>query len=270
MDDPGFARNPFWATRRKFLGGLAGLSAAGALGGRAFGKAGDASPTPCTDAVINVKNQLFHIVLRDYTNKVSDGDMDTLVSVIGTQLTRDFSPIWGIRASVSKSIPGTPTPTGAWQVKIQPGISDGGHAVEEKVPWAEVPYEDNLDLLTHFVSHETLEMLANPFQSKFHLLDAPREAAIQELVLYPHEICDPCQSLAAGYNIDCRTVSDFVLPSYFEPFPSQDANPRYSFAGGVTQPRTPMLLGLQKYRLVTVGDSWVYDHPTSGLMTKKA
>lgn len=260
-------------TRRRFLSGIAGIGAAGLANGDISAQTASPVATPCPDPVISTKNAQIQVVLRDYTTVLTDAEMDTLVSVIGTQIKRDFAPIWGVDASVIKWQVDVPITDGQWQVKILSGKIDSGHDIDStNVPYAEVLYDyDQYDLnqLTHVVSHECLEMLTNPYGVKLHLLDAPPSAQYQGKVLYHHEICDPCASFAAGYKIQCYTVSDFVLPSYFEPVPASSGNARFSLVGGVTQPRTPMLLGYQYYDLLTLGEPWIYDYRTPPLVPRE-
>lgn len=61
----------------------------------------------------------------------------------------------------------------------------------------------------HTASHELLEMLADPYLNEVAL--DRRDAAT--LRLYAQEVCDPVAPL--GYEINHRTVADFVYPAWF-------------------------------------------------------
>jgi hypothetical protein len=80
------------------------------------------------------------------------------------------------------------------------------------------------------LSHEVLEMIADPFGNRLvaaaHPLDAERR------VKYLLEVCDPCQ--AVWYPVNGVPVSDFYCPRYFDPvLPDRD---RYSFTGAIGRP----------------------------------
>jgi hypothetical protein len=279
-------------TRRRVVGGIAGLGLAGLVKGEIAAQTCDPAATACTDPVIPIPNQKKRVVIRDETDTLTSQQIDELVTVIRIQIDRDFTPVWGISASVEKWLTGTPAPEDSWRVIIR-NVTDSGHDIDTcgtgsflNAPIADVVM-DCFSTLVHAVSHECLEMLANPFNTKVHRFDPPPEPQkagspaptptpadcfaprIPKKALYEHEICDPCKSIDAGYTINCRKVSDFVVPAYFDPYPSNDPKQRYSFVGGVTQPLTPSLLGYQNYSLIDTGESWVYEHLASGLNTRK-
>src|SRR5262249_42761341 len=59
-------------------------------------------------------------------------------------------------------------------------------------------------------AHELLEMLADPNINLCAFDEENRR-------LYAYEVCDAVEADQLGYDIDGITVSDFVLPAWFEP-----------------------------------------------------
>jgi hypothetical protein len=74
--------------------------------------------------------------------------------------------------------------------------------------------KDTGDSLSGTISHEALEMLANPHCNLFHDGPAPPDATgVDGVVYYNREVCDAVSF--ESYEIDGVTVSDFVLPPWW-------------------------------------------------------
>ena len=80
------------------------------------------------------------------------------------------------------------------------------------------------------VSHETLEMLADPYGNRLVAAAHPLDRARR--VCYLLEVCDPCLSMY--YTVNGVPVSDFYTPRYFDPV--RIASVRYSFTGAIERP----------------------------------
>ncbi|HEY7375279.1 MAG TPA: hypothetical protein VIF57_24175, partial [Polyangia bacterium] len=83
-------------------------------------------------------------------------------------------------------------------------------------------------LWTVTFSHELLEMLADPNINLCAFDEANRR-------LYAYEVCDAVEADQLGYKIGSVTVSDFVLPGWFEPT-HVAKNERFAFKSKVAKP----------------------------------
>jgi hypothetical protein len=87
---------------------------------------------------------------------------------------------------------------------------------------------DNGGLWTVTFSHELLEILADPNINLCAFDEGNRR-------LYAYEVCDAVEADKLGYVINGVTVSDFVLPGWFEPT-HITKNERFAFKSRVTAP----------------------------------
>jgi hypothetical protein len=96
------------------------------------------------------------------------------------------------------------------------------------------------DSWTIDASHETIEMLIDPYGNRMHSAQAI-EIQNGKIVSgtgqfnYLVEGCDPCEANDYGYTIQGVVVSDFITPHFYDPVTSPGT--RYSFTGAVTAPR---------------------------------
>ena len=155
------------------------------------------------------------------------------------QVTRDFTPIWGCRATVDAFEDLASVPSDYYHVVVfgdperarrtssrSRSARDRAALIDElraraaqgihlnaftRQPFALVAASDTW---TVSLSHEVLEMLADPFGNR---LDRRRASAHDpsQRVKYLLEVCDPCQS--AWYPVNGIPVSDFYTPRYFDP-----------------------------------------------------
>jgi len=88
-------------------------------------------------------------------------------------------------------------------------------------------------VLCQTCSHEMIEMLVDPFGSRFVPGDSP--IPDQGRVNFLVEACDPSEGAEFAYTINNLLVSDFYTPHYFDPV--QSTGVRYSFTGAITEPR---------------------------------
>jgi hypothetical protein len=194
----------------------------------------------------------IHVALVAYKCEDPSANLSTILRVAAAlqmQLTRDFTPIWGIPAVVSgfESLEEVP-PACMPLLIVTPGSLESRehafHLTENGQPMAFVEAGAGWSLPA---SHELLEMVCDPFgktkvmgesiadhaDAKSFIPAAKDYREPQGQVAYLLEICDPCQ--ASHYTVNGFQVSDFVTPEYYAP--GAPTGGRYSFTGKVTKPR---------------------------------
>ncbi len=89
------------------------------------------------------------------------------------QVTRDFAPIWQVQATVDGFPALEDVPLGYWPVIIVQDVQGaaGVHLDKEGQPFALVEVGDSWSLTA---SHETLEMLGDPFGNRLITGPSPR------------------------------------------------------------------------------------------------
>ncbi len=97
-------------------------------------------------------------------NQLSSGDASKVAAALQKQVTRDFSPIWGVTATVDAFAGLDDVPLGYWPILVgNEGQGGGGvHLDEDNQPYALVDFTPDWTITA---SHECLEMLADPFGS---------------------------------------------------------------------------------------------------------
>jgi len=151
---------------------------------------------------------------------LSDLDVKSVMSALQTQVTRDFAPIWGIDADIIFVPKGqTPDPKTWWLVLLDDSDTEGALGYHDLnpagLPTAKVFAKTDLDNHMKWsvtVSHELLEMLADPDIN----LTAFIQTGDTSGYLFAFEMCDAVEDDQFGYDINGVTVSDFILPSYFQ------------------------------------------------------
>jgi hypothetical protein len=176
-----------------------------------------------------------HVALVSETKQIDPSDLNKVAAALQKQATRDFSPIWGITANVSAFSNLDDVPTDYWPVLVQDDIKTPGaagvHEDENGQPFALVQYSSEWSLTA---SHETLEMLADPFGNRLVAGQSPKKG--QGRVNFLVEVCDPSEDDALAYTVNGVTVSDFYTPHFFDPTGADGV--RYSFTGAISAPRT--------------------------------
>ncbi len=180
------------------------------------------------------------------------------VSALNKQIVRDFGPIWEVAASVDVALtPETVTP-GKWKIALVENIKQGGlsafHGWVGEEPYALVEYSPTW---TISLSHECLEMLADPFMRR--TVPGQSLATNQGRVNYLLEVCDPSQSDAYAYPVDGVKMSDFYTPNYFDPVYAPGV--RYSFVdGSIPRPRNVPPGGYLSWHEPVSNTWWQYDN----------
>ena len=169
------------------------------------------------------------------TKKITPSQLTKVAAALQKQATRDFGPLWDIQANVSGFARLQDVPTDYWPVIVRDDIKTPGaagvHEDKNRQPFALVQFSDAWSLTA---SHETLEMLADPFGNRLVAGKSPKRA--QGRVNFLVEVCDPSEDQQFAYTVNGVTVSDFYTPHFFDPV--SESSVRYSYTGAVKGPRT--------------------------------
>lgn len=139
-----------------------------------------------------------------------------------SQISNDFGPAWGKYATLRLLEHGGWANPGEWVVTISDDTDLTGYSGYHSIDWYGTPYARVFSRtaqkygksVTVVLSHEIMEMLANPWANTYVLqpnIDGTGS-------LYLQEVCDPVA--ANTYWINAIEVSDFVTPAWFLPWPS--------------------------------------------------
>src|SRR5262249_24076456 len=147
---------------------------------------------------------------------VTQAQLNSYVSALQQQVSRDLQSTWGLTATLS--IAATP-PSTSWVLGIfntaDQADALGYHDVTPKgLPLGKVFAQTTKDdgaSISVVLSHELLEMLVDPWINVF--VNDAQDAS----KFWIREACDACEDDSDSYKINGILVSDFVLPSYFEP-----------------------------------------------------
>jgi hypothetical protein len=197
-----------------------------------------------------------YVALISLTQKVSTKSLMVAAAALQKQVTRDFSPVWGLPATVDAFEDLSSVPSDYYHLivfgdpeelrgRIEADIGElpalqlidafEGRRLQgihlnafTRQPFALVAAVD--DSWTVGASHELLELLADPFGNR--LIAAAHPTKPDQRVKYLLEVCDPCQSVS--YTVNGVRVSDFYTPEYFEPVRAGAS--RYSYTGALEYP----------------------------------
>jgi hypothetical protein len=168
------------------------------------------------------------------TEKIAPPELTKVAAALQKQATRDFGPLWDIQANVSGFAKLEDVPTDYWPVIVRDDINSPGaagvHEDKNAQPFALVQFSDAWSLTA---SHETLEMLADPFGNRLVAGKSPKPG--QGRVNFLVEVCDPCEDQQFAYTVNGVTVSDFYTPHFFDPV--SESSVRYSYTGVLKGPR---------------------------------
>ncbi len=194
----------------------------------------------------------IQIGLASRSHQVQPEELLRVAAALAQQVSRDFTPLWGVHAIV------TPLPNpdsiepGVWPITIEDHLdvdAAGFHLTRDHQPYAAVEAGPSWSLTA---SHECLEMLADPSGSRLHastgiaLVGGAFQDVHDQKVEYLVEICDPCQDEANAYMVGGVLVADFITPHYFDP--QAVAAVRYSYSGRVIRPREVLPGGYLSWR----------------------
>jgi hypothetical protein len=196
-----------------------------------------------------------HLALVSLTSDVSTRSLMQAAAAVQKQITRDFTPLWGLRATVDAfedlaSVPSDYHPVVVFgdpdELIGRLDFAIGGDYAAQLIddfererlsglhlnaftrqPFALVAASDVWSMTA---SHEMLEMLADPFGNR--LIAAAHPLNPDQRVKYLLEVCDPCQGI--WYPVNGVPVSDFYTPRYFDPVAVGGS--RYSYTGVIKSP----------------------------------
>jgi hypothetical protein len=186
---------------------------------------------------------LIQVGLADKTGEIDAGLLQAAAAALNIQVTRDLTQFWNVQASVSYLPNPKKIPAGVWPVflvKTLPPDEGGFHMDKHNQPYAEVIGSAASEEWTLDASHETLEMLVDPYGNRLQnstsieitagkIVDGTGEFA------YLVEACDPCEADNYAYAIQGIEVSDFLTPRFYDPLVTPGT--RYSFTGAIKAPR---------------------------------
>jgi len=188
------------------------------------------------------------IAIFNDSTALTDAQVDAIVDALQTQVSDHFAPAWGADADLIFVPKGKAPPPGSWWLTFlddsdQAGALGYHDTTPEGLPIGKVFAKTDLDnhlSWTVTASHELLEMLGDP--------DVNLSAFIQDSAksgrLYSYEVCDAVEDDQFGYVIDGVTVSDFVLPAYFQPATAaQTKGVKFDYRGVLPGPVPTMLSG---------------------------
>jgi hypothetical protein len=171
--------------------------------------------------------------LIDQTNEgaVSPTTLQQYAAALQQQVDNHLAPAWNVRADISVLAAGAGVPPDTLPLNIVDALTGqaGVHTDYRGQLSAEAVNDDQLSIT---LSHELLEMLVDPLGTRvIQAPDIDRYSGGQQ-VQYLVEVCDPCAIYT--YDIDGVPVSDFVLPSFYDP----DTTGAVDYAGFLDRPLT--------------------------------
>jgi len=186
-----------------------------------------------------------HVALVSKSKTVNFSEITAVAAALNKQVTRDFGPIWAVTATVDGFENLKHVPVDYWPVIVLDKLNDpnagGYHQTKNGEPFSVVLVSD----FPIAASHETLEMLADPFGRRTIAGSPPPNspAPISDFtrVNYLVEVCDPCEGEQFAYPVNGVNVSDFITPHYYDPVSSQGV--RYSFTGAIQEPHQVLEAG---------------------------
>lgn len=173
------------------------------------------------------------MALVSEVNQITASQLSRASAALQKQLTRDFGPIWGVKATIDSFASLDDVPLTYWPILVQEDIhmnAGGVHLDKSGQPFALVRYSNQWTLTA---SHEMLEMSADPFGNR--LIQSRSIKPGQGRVEYLVEVCDPSEAAEFAYHVNGVLVADFYTPHFFDPV--KNSSVRYSFTGAISEPR---------------------------------
>ncbi len=162
-------------------------------------------------------------IINDSSDTVlTDDQVERALPALQTQIHRDFAPVWGTDAELVFVPKGKKPGKDSWWIGIfdtsdQATVLGYHDYTNSGFPLGKVFAGTDLKVgssWTNTLSHELLEMLADPDTNLAAYVETPDKRAY----LIAYEICDACEDDSYGYKIRGVPVSDFVYPAWFELF----------------------------------------------------
>jgi hypothetical protein len=192
---------------------------------------------------------LVQVGLVDTTGAIDPNLVQSVAAALNIQVTRDLPQFWPVQATVRYLPSAKRIPSGVWPVRLVatlPPGEGGYHTDKRNQPYAKVIATPDDDSWSIDASHETLEMLVDPYGNRLQSSIAIEivNNAVQDgtgQFDYLVEACDPCEGNDYGYQIQGVLVSDFITPHFYDSAVTPGA--RYSFTGALTRPREVLPAG---------------------------
>jgi len=186
---------------------------------------------------------IIQVGLVDTTGSIDPELVQAAAAALNLQVTRDLPQFWNVQAGVQYLPNARKIPAGVWPVRLVkrlPPGEGGFHLDKHNQPYAEVIAAPHDDTWTIDASHETIEMLVDPYGNRMQSSNAIEIVGgkIQDgtgQFNYLMEACDPCEANTYGYTIQGIIVSDFITPHFYDP--AATPGTRYSFTGALKAPR---------------------------------
>lgn len=187
---------------------------------------------------------VIQVGLVDKTGKISPEILQETAAALNIQVIRDLPQYWDVKATVIYLPHARKIPAGVWPVylvaTLPPG-EGGFHLDQHNQPYAKVIATPANTEWTIDASHETLEMLVDPFGNRLQsgrAITVAHDGTIQDgdgEFNYLVEACDPNEADTYGYSIQGIAVSDFITPHFYDGAAAPGV--KYSFTGAIQAPR---------------------------------
>jgi hypothetical protein len=166
----------------------------------------------------------INIAIINQSTQLTNSQITAAMPNLQIQLDRDFTPIWGVPATLT--FPSGTPPATAWQLVILDNYAQANVLGYHEMTLGGLPIcyvfmnnaiSNNISW-TITASHEILEMLVDPAINLSVLTDSSPYHQPGETWIYAYEIVDPVQDADLAYSINGTMVCDFVYPSWFQAF----------------------------------------------------
>lgn len=190
------------------------------------------------------------VALVSETRSVRFGDLARVSAALQRQATRDLAGVWDVTATVDAFEKLEDVPLGYWPVIVVEDVQGaaGVHLDRDGQPYALVETGPSWSLTA---SHETLEMLVDPFGDRTVPGASPKPG--QGRVEFLVEVCDPCEADDCAYTVNGILVSDFYTARFFDPLAAPGV--RYDYRGKIDAPRKVLRGGYLSWH-DPVSDHW--------------
>jgi len=177
------------------------------------------------------------IAVVNQSDVARNREVERIVKAVQKQVNEHFTPAWGLRARLVFN----EEPLRAMKVVIKDKADDEdegylGYHFVNGLPVTYVFAKDDIAERGEFsstVSHEVLEMLADPGVNLYAQGFYRDKAGRHHDAFIPYEVCDPVE--ANVYKIDGVKVCNFVLPEWFEP-EHEDGEMKMDYLGNLDGP----------------------------------
>ena len=173
------------------------------------------------------------IVIVNIDCGISADEIAKVAAALTRQCIEHFSPAWGVMAHVRAATAAASPGPGEWRLELRktPTIDDALGYHDEQPDGTPILYvfpelcAQQGDAWSSCASHEILEALGDPYLHRCVQMD--------DGSIWDYEVCDRCE--ADSYDIDGVAVSNFNLPTCFEP-PKNRSGVKYDYLGKSSKP----------------------------------